>query len=276
MMQTNKPLAFYETLAEQFERNSEFNSKFDLVSPNTLLPFQIISPIDVALYAVIDVYNTETDIKDNTESAKTATMFLEVGDSTNGVFEGGYRILKYRGGATTTLSDGKWYLKVRLYQSGGVGSEVYKSYYSEKFEINSSCIPLVIGYYETGSNPFLIGDTDIISYSSSYKSMVQLRTKLSMPEYPIEIEMKKRDGVVFPIKSLTYKKYKFDFVCPEFLVDAIRLIPQHDNIELYYNGKTYICDNMTITPKPSEAHEFYVVEVEFTTGVVVKKNARIL
>lgn len=276
MKQTNNILTFYGDDTSRFELNSEFNTKFDLVSPTTMLPFQLTFSSNVNLSLAINVIDAATGNINTAQTTKLVAMFTELGLSLNGevvTYNGtNYRMFNFKGVASNSanlLSDGRYYLSV-------YSSATNDYFYSETFTICSSYAnALKIEYYEQNSLTFDCGN-GIISYANSYKSKAYINTRLGMPSFPIEEEIQKRDGVQYRVKQVSYKQYKFDFVCPQFMADSLRIIGMHDNVSITYKGETIICDSFNVDIKPSDIHEMYVVEAEFTTGTVVKKNARLI
>jgi hypothetical protein len=70
------------------------------------------------------------------------------------------------------------------------------------------------------------------------------------------------------------KKYKFEFIAPEYLCDAIRIVRMHDFVNIYFKGKKYSVENIIFDPKWREQGNLAVVETEFECDTIVKKIGR--
>ena len=110
-------------------------------------------------------------------------------------------------------------------------------------------------------------------YSEGFTNIMYLNTMIGKPKYDFDEEGEDRNGYFFAEKQLSKKTYKFAFVAPEYLCDAIRLIRLSDIIEITSGGQTLRCDSFTAEPEWEEQGDLAAVEVEFTTGTVVKKIA---
>lgn len=114
-----------------------------------------------------------------------------------------------------------------------------------------------------------------IEYSGeTFKNRVYLPTQVGKPEYDFQEEGEKRDGYFFPEKQTSEKIYKFSFVAPEYLCDAMRIIRMSDHVKITSRGETYSADSFLITPKWQEQGDLAVVEAEFETDTVIKKIGR--
>lgn len=125
--------------------------------------------------------------------------------------------------------------------------------------------------------------TDNISYNGghinyeteAYRNYCYLQVNgIGKPEYPFEEEAKNRDGYKFISKQVSYKQYKFEFMAPEYLCDATRIVRMHDYIIIVYQGKVYQVNDVIFTPRWPEKGDLAAVTVEFTTDTVIKVNAR--
>lgn len=103
-----------------------------------------------------------------------------------------------------------------------------------------------------------------------------LKAEIAKPEYTYDEEGETRDGYFYPTKQLSQKVYKFAFLAPEFLLDAVRLLPLADHITITTNPGTdaevvYTPEQILLTPSWESEGDIASVSVEFRTDTVVKK-----
>lgn len=114
-----------------------------------------------------------------------------------------------------------------------------------------------------------------IRYLAPYKSKVFFDSDIGKPSYEYEEQVSKNDGYNFPLSQISYKKFKFKTILPEYVIDAIRVIGLHDDVEISYNGRTYVADEfLMISPEWAERGNLAVVDFEFRTDTVVSIKAR--
>jgi len=78
-----------------------------------------------------------------------------------------------------------------------------------------------------------------IRYVAPFKWWVYLKSDLAIHGWKFEQQSEVRDGVE-SIRTITrFKEFSFRFICPEYLVDSLTLIPLHDKKTVTYNGITY-------------------------------------
>jgi len=114
----------------------------------------------------------------------------------------------------------------------------------------------------------------LVDYSTNFKFNLYLKTQLGRPEYPIEEQVENRDGYTFIEKQVSEKTFKFNFLAPEYLLDAMRLIRMSDNVVITSKGETYDVDTFLITPKWEDGGYLASVEAEFQCDTVIKKIGR--
>lgn len=115
----------------------------------------------------------------------------------------------------------------------------------------------------------------VIDYTLPYRNYVYLDTQVGKPEYVFEEDVSKRDGFNFVEKQISEKRCKFEFIAPEYLCDALRVVRMHDNITIInVDGTEYNADTFLLTPKWQEDGDIAVVETEFEFDTVIKKIAK--
>jgi hypothetical protein len=147
------------------------------------------------------------------------------------------------------------------------------TYYSEMFTIVQHVDEyLKIEWWDEEN---LIFDEGAIVYKNpSFKNRIYLCSQLARPDYNFEEEGEDRDGYFFPAKQISEKVYKFNFVAPEYLLDAMRLIRMADHVEITNKGEKYTADSFLITPSWEDQGDLAGVDAEFETSTVVKKIGR--
>lgn len=111
----------------------------------------------------------------------------------------------------------------------------------------------------------------VLEYPENFYHKLYLHTQLGKPDYPFEEDVTKRDGYTFIEKQVSEKKYKFTFLAPEYLIDAMRIIAMHNTILITnVDGTEYEVDHFLITPKWDTVGDLASVDVEFECDTIVK------
>ena len=219
-----------------------------LSTPTTLLPaFQISIASgkvigDVTVY-LVDLDDSATDITayfDTTGS--DATLYVQ--DFTS--FE--YLIYNASKALETSIAKGTYYLKV------DVSSVLY---YSEVFCVVDTTGYLSVSYYNSS-------DVASIDYTNTgheqYANKLLVKTGLTKPEYEYEEEgTENGDGVFLPTFMSTTKKYKFVFYAPEYILDALSIIPMHDNVTVVTNSGQSTSETITVA-----RNKFYITDIAWS------------
>ena len=269
MIQNNfQVLPFYKNINEQHHRKPyAFGVAYPLYCPTTgLLPFQLsILHVDadtIVKSAVLYTLNGEyvSDIAGYLNSALNVEQRSSDTDTI---------ILPYLNsgdlapGTAPYIKEGFAYL--RLETNAG------EIFFSEVLCFVSNIDDYVKVEWRDLSNLQVTNDS--LLYGSGFTNIMYLNTIIGKPKYDFDEEGEDRNGYFFAEKQLSKKTYKFAFAAPEYLCDAIRLIRLSDIIEITSGGQTLRCDSFTVEPEWEEQGDLAAVEVEFTTGTVVKKIA---
>lgn len=119
-------------------------------------------------------------------------------------------------------------------------------------------------------------DSGIIVYKYSndtqFKNVIYLPSDIAKPEYVFEEEGETRDGYFFPTKQISEKRYRFNFLAPEYLLDVMRFVRMADFAEIEYHGQRYSLDTFLITPEWEDNGDVAVVEAVFDTATAAKKT----
>lgn len=178
----------------------------------------------------------------------------------------GYKILVF-GGQTAILNaldNGQYYIRLSV---GGY------YYYSEIFTVVNDIEPYLKLEWWDDADFYM--DAGIICYKYSngtqFKNKLYLPSDIAKPEYIFEEEGETRDGYFFPSKQISEKRYRFNFLASEYLLDAMRFIRMADFAEITYHGQIYSLDTFLITPEWESNGDVAKVEAQFDTATVAKK-----
>jgi len=254
------PLAFYDSIDKQNEKKDyAFGEKYPLFTPDKqVLPFQFIRDSQgsesISSVSLVDkITGTSTDItSEMVSTGLTVELYTSLG----------FDIIKYVGreDMAITTPQGQYYLVI---------DDGFDMYYSEVFIIvNDVSQYLKLEYHDTEN---LAYNTGAISFTNNFRFNIYLPTQLSAPEYPFEEEVIERDGYSFPEKQVSEKKYKFNFLAAEYLLDAMRIIRMMDYITIVNKGDTYNAETFLISPSWEEGHYLASVDAEFECDTVIKK-----
>ena len=144
------------------------------------------------------------------------------------------------------------------------------NWYSDVFTVVNDIEPyLKITWWDVEN---FVMDAGTIVYSNpSFKNVLYLPSSIAKPEYTFEEEGETRDGYFFPAKQISEKRYRFNFLASEYLLDVMRFIRMADFAEIEYHGQRYSLDTFLITPEWEDNGDVAVVEAEFNTATVAKK-----
>jgi hypothetical protein len=253
-------LPFYSSLDYQNHKKSyAYGDFYNLISNDRkLLPFQIVRPHSANPITFAKVYNIETLVEiDILSELVSAGLNIKEFESL------GYDLVINPSALifpTIKLTDGKYYAEIR---------DADNTWFSEVFLVaqNTSDF-LKIEYWDSENIQYKGGHID---YSAPFKNYCYLITEIGKPEYPFEEEAQQRDGYTFVEKQISEKKYKFTFLAPEFLCDALRIVRMHDYVNIYSKGIKYSVENIIFDPKWQTQGNLATVEAEFECDTVIKK-----
>jgi len=117
----------------------------------------------------------------------------------------------------------------------------------------------------------------LVRYRAPYKNRVYLCTDIGKPIYEYQEEVIERDGRNFPTKQVSIKRFRFNIILPEYLIDALRLVQLHDFVEVYNyrDQRTYAVDEIQMNdPAWEDFGDVADVTFEFTTDTVVVNAGR--
>lgn len=257
-------LAWYDSIDQQNHRKSYvYGSIWGLIAPdNSILPFQFVSPGSLGNVTSIVVKS----LNSNKSIDLTGKLDIQVTNHTDDD-NNAYSIVMHKGNSTISpkLSEGRHYIVLK---------QGTKTWYSEVFTVvsNISCY-IKLEYWDNDNLYFKGGHID---YTSGFKFVCYLSTKIGKPSYPFEEELTERDGYKFIEKQTSSKVYNMTFNAPEFMCDALRLVRMCDNINITSDGKVYRALSFSVNVDWEDYGDVAAVDAEFETDTVVTKIANIL
>lgn len=256
-------LPWYDSINRQnHRRDYAYGNIYQLITPDRkLLPFQIRRNTRSNSISQVLLKNVE-----GKTIANITAQMKETGLTVKRFSANGYDLIIYPGTLPMAINtpEGLYYAEI---------SDGAQRWYSEVFNIVRTVNDYMsIEWWD--EEPLYYSGGHIEYSGETFKNRVYLPTQVGKPEYDFQEEGEKRDGYFFPEKQTSEKIYKFSFVAPEYLCDAMRIIRMSDHVKITSRGETYSADSFLITPKWQEQGDLAVVEAEFETDTVIKKIGR--
>lgn len=176
---------------------------------------------------------------------------------------GDYTILSYSGTFTLVNSqqNGRYYAILRHNNT---------DFYSEIFTVVNDISPyLKLEWWDEDN--FLMDAGAIAYVGTNFRNILYLPSDIAKPEYQFEEEGSERDGYFYPVKQISYKQFRFNFLAPEYLLDVLRFVRMADYAQVTKGGKVYTLDTFLITPEWESEGDIAVVSAEFRTATVAKR-----
>ena len=149
------------------------------------------------------------------------------------------------------------------------------SYYSEIYTIVSDVTDyLRLSYWHRSQFDYPGGAFIYTNQlgEKEFEHVCYIPTDLGYPSYQLEQELNARSGIKYKLRQVSYKELRFRFIAPEYLIDALRVIPLHHDCEVRYKGVTYTVDDIIINPEWLEGGYLANVEIVFRTDQVIVEN----
>lgn len=249
------PLPFYDNIALQNHRKDyAFGQVYQLITyKNMLLPFQVVLRSGTSVNWVrLYNFNTgkytdiTTSIKDNGLQIKAFT---------------GFKLLKYPGTLPIVeiKYEGQYYLAIYISGLGII--------YSDVFTVCNKVDDYLLIEYSNSYNFEL--KNGIVDFSDNFAFKCYLNTQVGKPEYDFEEEATERMGYTFIESQVSKKIYKFTFLAPEYLCDALRVIRLCDTKTVISKSQTYDLTTFNMEPEWEDQGDLASVECEFETDTVI-------
>ena len=249
------PLPFYDNLALQNHRKDyAFGQVYPLITyKNMLLPFQVVLASGTSVDWV-RLYNSSTG-KYTDITASIKENGLQIKSFT------GFKLLKYPGTLPIIgiVHEGQYYLAISISGLGII--------YSDVFTVTSKVDDyLLLEYYNSYNFELKNG---IVDFSDNFKFRCYLNTQIGKPEYDFEEEATERMGYTFIESQVSKKIYKFTFLAPEYLCDALRIVRLCENKQITSKLQTYDLTTFSMEPEWEDQGDLAAVKCEFETDTVI-------
>lgn len=218
-----------------------------------LLPFQAVLRSGTAINWV-RLYNF------NTGAYTTITTSMKENGLTIKSYTG-FKLLKYPGTLPIVeiKHEGLYYLAISI---SGLGT-----IYSDVFTVTNKIDDyLLLEYYNSYNFELKNG---IVDFSDNFKFRCYLNTQIGKPEYDFEEEATERMGYTFIESQISKKIYKFTFVAPEYLCDALRIVRLCESKQITSKLQTYDLTTFSMEPEWEDQGDLAAVECEFETDTVI-------
>lgn len=248
------PLPFYDNLALQNHRKDyAFGQVYPLITyKSMLLPFQVVFASGTSI-SWVRLYNFNTGkFIDITRSMKENGLTIKSYT--------GFKVLKYPGTLPVVeiKHEGLYYLAISI--SG-------RTIYSDVFTVCNRVDDYLLLEYSNSYNFEL--KNGIVDFSDNFKFRCYLNTQIGRPEYDFEEEATERMGYTFIESQVSKKIYKFTFLAPEYLCDALRIVRLCDNKQITSKLQTYDLTTFSMEPEWEDQGDLASVECEFETDTVI-------
>lgn len=254
-------LPWYTSIEQQNARKWwAYNRVYPLFTPAMfMLPFQILrAHRSGATISLFQVYTKTGVLVGNfTQAIRDAGITIKQFTSL------GYDVIVFGGQMPVfaQFADGQYYATI---------SDGTQTWYSEIFTVVNDIEPyLKITWWDLSD--FTMDAGTIVYTNPSYKNVLYLQSDIAKPEYTFEEEGETLDGYFFPTKQISEKRYRFNFLASEYLLDVMRFIRMADYAEIEYRGQRYSLDTFLITPEWEDNGDVAAVEAVFDTATVAKK-----
>lgn len=254
------PLPFYDNIALQNHRKDyAFGQIYQLITyKNMLLPFQVVLSLGTLVEQVrLYDFNTEKYV-DITNSMKENGLVLKSFNN--------FKLLKYPGTLPITeiKYEGLYYLTIHVVDSY---TATIFTIYSDLFTVTNRVSDYLLIEYSNSYNFEL--KNGIVDFSDNFAFKCYLNTQVGKPEYDFEEEATERMGYTFIESQVSKKIYKFTFIAPEYLCDALRIVRLCENKQITNKSQVYDLTTFNMEPKWEDQGDLASVECEFETDTVI-------
>ena len=257
------PLAFREkSMKATYKKWYAYGKEFALpFSTTELPPFQFtvanlpsFDPTTVEVFLVNEATGTRvaTGIKIKVDSMNGHGSVLYVSPGSN-VYAKSIETGVYR--AEFTIPEGETYVSTPICVTEGI-------------ETNTNFVKLEYWNDEKLAYPngFVTTGTD-----NDFKFQMYIPTTFFKPKYEFEEEITKRAGYKFLELQTCNKVFGFNFLAPEYICDALRLVRLSDYIRFSHDGEYYNALNFEYSPDWQDNGYLAAIECQFETDTIIQK-----
>lgn len=257
------PLAFREksqkaTYKKWYAYGKEFALPF---STTELPPFQftvvnlpVFDPSTVEVFLVDEATGTRvaTGIKIKVDSMDGHGSVLYVSPGSN-VYAKSIEPGVYR--AEFAIPGGETYVSTPICVTEGI--ETNTNFVKLEYW-NDEKLAYPNGFVTTGTN-------------NDFKFQMYIPTTFFKPKYEFEEEITKRAGYKFLELQTCNKVFGFNFLAPEYICDALRLVRLSDYIRFTHDGEYYNALNFEYNPDWQDNGYLAAIECQFETDTIIQK-----
>lgn len=250
------PLPFYDDLSYQNHRKDyAFGQPYMLAAPKSLLlPFQVVLDAGESVSSAVLYTWDDGSQQDITTQMKEAGLGITAYD--------GFSMLKYPAYLPLVgiKHEGTHYLAITV--------DGYGTVYSDLFAIVFN----MDGYLELeyrNSYSFELSGGMVDFSDPQFKFRCYLQTQLGRPDYEFEEEATERMSYSFMESQVSKKVYKFTFLAPEYLCDALRIVRMCDYKVVRSKGLEYEATQFTMDVDWQDQGDIAAVECELETDTVI-------
>lgn len=257
------PLAFREkSMKATYKKWYAYGKEFALpFSTTELPPFQFtvanlpsFDPTTVEVFLVDEATGTRvaTGVKIKVDSMDGHGSVLYVSPGSN-VYAKSIEPGVYR--AEFAIPEGETYVSTPICVTDGI-------------ETNTNFVKLEYWNDEKLAYPngFVTTGTD-----NDFKFQMYIPTTFFKPKYEFEEEITKRAGYKFLELQTCNKVFGFNFLAPEYICDALRLVRLSDYIRFAHDGEYYNALNFEYTPDWQDNGYLAAIECQFETDTIIQK-----
>lgn len=257
------PLAFREkSMKATYKKWYAYGKEFALpFSTTELPPFQFtvtnlpsFDPTTVEVFLVNEATGERTGtgikIKVDTMDEHNSVLYVSPGSNVyaKSIDPGVYR-------AEFTVPGGETYVSTPICVTEGI-------------ETNTNFVKLEYWNDEKLAYPngFVTTGTD-----NDFKFQMYIPTTFFKPKYEFEEEITKRAGYKFLELQTCNKVFGFNFLAPEYICDALRLVRLSDYIRFTHDGEYYNALNFEYNPDWQDNGYLAAIECQFETDTIIQK-----
>lgn len=257
------PLAFREkSMKATYKKWYAYGKEFALpFSTTELPPFQftvtnlpLFNPTTVEVFLVNEAtgMRTGTGIKIKVDTMDEHNSVLYVSPGSN-VYAKSIEPGVYR--AEFAIPEGETYVSTPICATDGI-------------ETNTNFVKLEYWNDEKLAYPngFVTTGTD-----NDFKFQMYIPTTFFKPKYEFEEEITKRAGYKFLELQTCNKVFGFNFLAPEYICDALRLVRLSDYIRFTHDGEYYNALNFEYNPDWQDNGYLAAIECQFETDTIIQK-----
>lgn len=264
------PIPFYSSLNDVDSMN---DYAFGNVYKNILHKDSTQVYIPTFLLHTLFSYSVVQSVTCNLRSASDSSVVYQLGlNSISVIDDNGLATLLYNGASLVqNVALGKYYFEVYVFN--GTTTQIF---YSDYVYVTDDIHNYVRVSWYNDIDLFVAGR--LIPFTQGFRPYCYVDSLIGKPEYSFEEESTERLGYQFIELQLSKKSYRFVFVAPEYLCDAMRLakVCNHKQITRYdfpNYGKSFEPMNIDFTVEWEEQGNLAGVTLGFDVDNILSNTS---